>query len=344
MTRFDLKVGAIIVGLLCAGTLILEIYWSGGNITRTETTLFGVLQFIFSVAFAWFLARSSSEREFQQRQKNFAISAYRRIREISRAAERMLRRAGRDAGDVSEDLVHELEVMREISTGICDTAKSSVADWADLIGDEISTLERIESLRRQESGELDASGTRHETGIGQGDADAKHRVDDTTSSNVKKLIEGLPPALRMEASKIGRHDSGYLDKKQRFKDSMQKNGYVELQGFWEPDKFNDSIEKLSERDDAQVSVGDAGRRTTVLLLLNENGNSVGVITNDLERWGLGAYSDFLHAVTRSVGSSCFPVKVTHIEPQPKATSRIYFTVRILPAAIDSAKKDARAHH
>ena len=90
MKQFDLKVGVIIVGLLCAGTLILEIYWSGGKITRTETTLFGVLQFIFAVTFAWFLARSSSEREFQQRQKNFAISAYRRIREISRAAERML--------------------------------------------------------------------------------------------------------------------------------------------------------------------------------------------------------------------------------------------------------------
>ena len=344
MTRFDLKVGVIIGGRLGAATHSLYIFGWGGNNTRTDTTLFGVLQFIFSVAFAWSLARSSSEREFQQRQKNFAISAYRRIREISRAAERMLRRAGRDAGDVSEDLMHELEVMREISTGICDTAKSSVADWADLIGDEISTLERIESLRRQESDEPDTSGARHETGIGQGDADAKHRVEDTTSSNVEKLIEGLPPALRMEASKTGRHDSRYLDKIQRFKDFMQKNGYVELDGFWEPDNFDDSIEKLSERDDAQVSVGDARQRTTVLLLLDENGNSVGIITNDFDRWGLGAYPDFLRAVTRSVGSSCFPVKVTHIEPQRKDTGRIYFTVRILPTAIDSAKKDVRAHH
>ena len=162
-------------------------------------------------------------------------------------------------------------------------------------------------------------------------------MDDTIPSIVMRLIEGLPPALRMEASKTGRDDSDYLDKLQRFEDSMEKNGYVELGGFWQPDHFDDSVEKLSEGDDAQVSVGDARDRTTALLLLDENGNSVGVITNDLDRWGPGDYPGFLYAVTQSVGSSRFPVKVTHIEPQPTDTDGIHFTVRILPTAIDSTK-------
>ena len=334
MKQFDLKVGAIIFGLLCAGTLLLEINWSGSNITRTETTLFGILQFVFSVAFAWFLAKSASEREFQTRQKNFAISAYRRIREISRAAERMLRRADRNVGDVSEDLRHELEVIREISIGICDTAGSSVADWANLIGEEISALERIEDLRSQESVEPDKSGIDDKTGTDQGDADVRDDVDEAKSLTVKKLIEKLPPALKMEASKKRDRVSDFSAKMQRFQESMQKNGYVELEGFWEPDEgFDGSIEKLSKGDDAQVSVGDAGARITALLLLDEDGNKIGVLLNDSRRWGGGAYPDFLHAVTGSVGSSRFPVKVNSVEPQPTDEGRVYFTVRILLTTI-----------
>lgn len=267
MKRLDLKVGVIIFGLLCAGTIFLEIKWSGGETTQTETTLFGVLQFVFSVAFAWFLARSASEREFQMRQKTFAISAYRRIREITRSAERLLRRASRDTGDISEDLRHELEVIREISIGIRDTAGSSIADWANLIGEEISTLERIEDLRSQESEEPNRSGMTNERGAGQEGTNSSRNEDDAISDIVKRLAEELPPALRVEVSKDRFRDSSYFKKKQRFQDSMRKNGYVELKGFWEPDKgFSDSIKNLSAGDDAKASVGDADHRIMCLLL------------------------------------------------------------------------------
>jgi hypothetical protein len=71
---------SLLLGLALVATLIIEIVRSGG-ITKTETTLFGILQFVFSLALAWILSRVSYKKEFEEGQRKFAIAAYRRVRE-----------------------------------------------------------------------------------------------------------------------------------------------------------------------------------------------------------------------------------------------------------------------
>jgi hypothetical protein len=296
--------------------------------------LFGILQVVFSVVFTWLVARSASEQEFRKRQKAFAISAYRRIREISRAADRMLNRASRQTRDASQDLSRELEVMREISIGICDTAESSVADWSDLIGEEISALEKIEELRSQ------VREHRNQSGYDDDVASDREISQDRISSIVEKLIADLPPELQIEASKNTERNSGYFKNIEAFESSMAKDSYIDLDGFWEPNEgFDESIEIMSVGEDAWVAVGDATARITALLLHDDNGNKLGVKTNSIFPWGEGSYSEFLNAVTSSMGSSRFPVKIVEIELQKSDSKGINFVVRLFSNAIIDQELD-----
>ena len=71
-------------------TISLQIFLSGQESTRLETSLFSILQFIFSLGFSWLLARMSMREHFLQSQRNVALSAYRRSIEISNAVNRLI--------------------------------------------------------------------------------------------------------------------------------------------------------------------------------------------------------------------------------------------------------------
>ena len=96
--------------------------------TKTETALFGILEFVFSISFAWILSRISFRAEFEEGQRRFAIAAYRRVREIERTADRLLIRTSQSSSGASLELTHEIDVIRQIAIGIQDAIKSSIAD------------------------------------------------------------------------------------------------------------------------------------------------------------------------------------------------------------------------
>ncbi len=117
-----------LLGIALIATLILEIARSGG-MTKTEVTLFGILQFVFALTFAWILSKVSNKREFEEGQRKFAIAAYRRVREIERMIDRLLMRSSTKGGTDTE-ISHEVEVIKQIGIGIQDTVRSSISDWA----------------------------------------------------------------------------------------------------------------------------------------------------------------------------------------------------------------------
>lgn len=74
-----------IVSVIAIATLQIN---SSETATKTESTLFNVLQFIFSTVFAWLLSAFIGETQQTESQRKFAIGAFRRIKEIERAVNR----------------------------------------------------------------------------------------------------------------------------------------------------------------------------------------------------------------------------------------------------------------
>lgn len=299
----------VVLAILTAATIGLQLLNSTDSPSATETALFSVLQFAFALAFAYLLARWSSRREYQDRQREFAIAAYRRIREIRRVADRLEARAMAALGS-DTDLHQDLDVMREMAHGLCETARSSAADWADLIGREIETIEQLES--------------RHASQQEPPTEETPRLIDLTRGDDVTRLLDSLPPVLRAEAREDYRQDEH--DAALRvLEDAIEERGFLQLRAFWEPDdKFDAPVTEVRVEDPMVVAIGDAGSRVGALLAYTSDGRSVGVVTNP----GLWRYDTFLHAILDVMHASRFPAELATIE-EPDG-DRTYFEVRARP--------------
>lgn len=297
----------IILLVSTVATIVVEILVSGKKTTSLETSLFGILQFVFSLSFAWILSRISARRRFKESQKQFAISAYRRIVEIDKGIERLLSRTDSQIESADEENAQELEVIREICRGMQKTIKSSVADWGDIIGEEIEKVERIQSIKEASD---DSSGSP------DGDLDEK-------GEEIERLKSGLPPSLRLLVD-------DYLDSPARrarllLDREMGKKGFIKVKGFYDP-TFERPISEFEEGDKLRVSIDDVGNRIGVLIAHDDSGNPVGVIVNKMSIEGLD-YTEYASFITRYLRRSKFDIFIDSIEEEMSG-DRHYFTARI----------------
>jgi hypothetical protein len=305
MNIFDI-IFAIILLILTVASIILQIFFSSPNSTKIETSLFSIIQFVFSLAFTWLVARISFRNEFQESQKKFAISAYRRIIEISNSVERLINRTISHSGKVDPDKNHELDVITEIGVGIRESIKSSIADWADIIGDEIETLEKIQVIREtQSSDKLDEKLSIDVPNLQEQEQEQK---DDIA---VENLVSTLPKSLRITAEGV---KGDYLSRVRRgtlkFKREEKRKGCIEVEGFYEP-PFEIDIYNFKKGDILQVRIGDAGDRIAALIAYDDSGHSVGVIENKLA--GIAdSYFEGINILIRYLHRSQFQIQITDI--------------------------------
>ena len=64
------NVVSFVLGILIITIISIQIITLNENTTIVETTLFNILQFVFSIAFAWHLSSIVSQNEFRKSQKN----------------------------------------------------------------------------------------------------------------------------------------------------------------------------------------------------------------------------------------------------------------------------------
>lgn len=142
---------AIIFGLGSIAVFTLEIYLIADNFqsTQLEKGLFGVLEFGLAVGFGWALQRIDSRKQFQESLKSYALSAHRRIRDIEKSINRLINTIDIMRSRNSQNIFNELDALRLIADGMIDTTKSSIADWVDVIGEELSTRDKIEELNKE---------------------------------------------------------------------------------------------------------------------------------------------------------------------------------------------------
>jgi len=313
-----------ILGLLALITVTLHILMASRPLTSLETSLFNVLQFLFSVSFAWILSRSSSKREFTESQKQFAIAAYRRICEIDAATSRLIARIRSRFPDASIELSNELHVLSAIALGIRQSAKSSISDWAEIIGEEIVAMKQIAELKDEQDALLSPRQTR--TGS---DPDKDWETVTARLTSLEKeldlLTEKLPLSLRVLSASDVLPENGVSRACSSFFAQFEEKGFVDLRGFWEPEGgFERSVREYSPGTQMTVEYGDAGSRIGALLLKDASGLSVGVITNPFQ----SRYHEFASALTVTVGRSSFPATLVKVRDSDEETGWVRFQVRV----------------
>ena len=117
-----------ILGIAVVAIILLEIYISDQTVTKTETALFGVIQFTFSLGFAWLLSRQNSKIEFEREQRKFAAAALRRIKEIESQTNHLVSRLNDAIGNKGRNHLHELDIARTQALSINETTQSSMLD------------------------------------------------------------------------------------------------------------------------------------------------------------------------------------------------------------------------
>lgn len=306
---------SILLLVATLATIILQIVLSGPTSTKLETSLFSILQFIFSLAFSWILARFSLRSEFLESQKKFAISAYRRIIEISNAVNRLIDRTSTHMEKAEDETNHELDVITEIGVGIRESIRSSISDWADIIGDEIETVEKIQMIREKQS--IENAGN----ALSKSD---KNESDET----VEKLKSKLPKSLKITADELvnteARDDRGKRDLRRE----ERKNGYIELNGFYEAKSLDKDIFDFKEGDKLQVRIGDDNdKRVGTLIAYDNKGNSVGIILNKVPV--SATYYEGVNILIHYLKTSTFQIEILHIDRSKENGQRHDFVAKVL---------------
>lgn len=129
---------ARVLVLFIGGTLVWQIVVSGKDqVTPLDTALFSLIQLILTGGAAYFGARASAHREFEASLKRAGYSAYRRISDIEHLLLGIKPRTS--SPETIEATIESLML----------TVRSSVADWADVIGEDIRKHETVERLEAQ---------------------------------------------------------------------------------------------------------------------------------------------------------------------------------------------------
>lgn len=140
-------IAAITLCLLAVACFILQALSMSPTTSRVETALFSCLQFLLTAGFTWFSTRAVSRHEFEQSMKRYAISAYRRIADIERLVSRLQRVVGKMITEDAE--TNNLSVIEAMVSDAEQIVRSSIADWADVIGEELLAIEKIKRLEQE---------------------------------------------------------------------------------------------------------------------------------------------------------------------------------------------------
>ncbi|POB13619.1 hypothetical protein [Halobacteriovorax sp. DA5] len=148
VTVFEIIV-SITLCILSIALFTIQIVLSTGDTTGTETALFNLLQFLITIGFSWFTARVFSKLDFEKNMKKFAISAYRRIKDIEKINNR-LHSTVKDMLTTSKTSDQtNLLVIEAIVHDASNVVRSSIDDWGDVIGEELIILEQIRNLEHK---------------------------------------------------------------------------------------------------------------------------------------------------------------------------------------------------
>jgi len=169
---------------------------------------FLIILFLISIVIGFFVQKIQSRQEFENDLKSKAYGAIRRLSDIEILVNRGLLRKKRES---DAELVF---------LNIGDSIKSAKYDWADVIEDDLKTIQDIENKKR----EL----LRIFSNIGEGTPEKTNRIDQL-EKDILTLAKLLPPALQ-EVTEVNPIDTGNFGMCQKMlNDEVTTKQALELQ-------------------------------------------------------------------------------------------------------------------
>ncbi len=317
--------GLILIVLIIAITLIVFFQIDGAqSASKTESTLFNVIQFVFSIVFAWLLSAFIGESQFVESQRKFAIGAFRRIKEIERSINRTQKYVEYMESGADELIKCKVVAVKGGLSSMQDTVRSSIADWSDIIGDEIHIANEIVKLKkiREESSDTQARG--------EGDSSSSSEL--ARARKLAQLAESLPKELAndLDIEEVDPVDEVVSDLVQEWRENQETN----LRCFWEIDSgFGSDLSGLKEGDRVFVAHGMTESRRGALMLVNDSDVQIAVVTNG----SICGYDEFVEGMEEFYGRSFIPkifggspptAIIKNIEEYKHDNERQYLTVAI----------------
>lgn len=298
----------------------LQIY-SSETATKTESTLFNVLQFIFSTIFAWLLSAFIGETQQTESQRKFAIGAFRRIKEIERAVNRTQKYLGNLEEGCDELTKAKVNAVKGGLASLQDTVRSSIADWSDIIGDEIQIANEMQRIKKMRNDFDDSA-----------DEERNNQRNENVNDRLSELAKSLPASMANELEIDEEYELNDIE--EELANDWSTNEGLILHGFWEPDAgFGSDLSQLKHDDRLFISRGMTNVRPNTLMLSNTDGNQLAVIINRYS----GNYDEFLTAMESFYGRTLVPKifggnpltgKVINIEDYDHEKERQYLTIKI----------------
>lgn len=304
------NVVSFVLGILIITIISIQIITLNENTTIVETTLFNILQFVFSIAFAWHLSSIVSQNEFRKSQKKFAVSAYRRINEIKKGVERLSLRLNSQKDISFQETKHELEIIDAITESIHETIISSIADWGEIIGEELKSIEKIEEFEREKM--LLTQKSHLEYSPNSSDEKDKLLVEiEEKSGMIEKLLSELP--VEMQLNEKDKQSTSYSSLSNSALEEMDMLGFIKLKCFWREDFFDTDINSYNLGDKLVVEVGSLKSSTKVLLVKDKSGHILGQVLNYFGDKSV-KYSTFRDWIIHYLGRPKFEVELLNMDP------------------------------
>lgn len=190
--------------------------------------------------------------------------------EIERSLSRTQKYVSNAKSSKPSDFSAKLEAIDISIVNAQDTVKSSIADWTDIIGDEIEVTNEVRRLKKTRN---------YQTEI---DSELIPPTNDSSENireeKIEKLQNSLPAEIRVSLAEEDKNpfEAGY----EYLADICENKKTLELTGFWDKsDSFTASPADLKCGDSVTVARGMTTSRNGVLLAYNAQDNWFGVITN-----------------------------------------------------------------
>lgn len=308
-----------IIGIILVVVIGLEIY-SASNATKTETALFGIMQFILSIAIGWFLSQKNSQNEFTDKQRQFAISAYRRIKEVESTAIRLMKGLNDEIRTCkTKEDSYALNIALVRAEEILETTESSKLDWADVIGEEITKIEQLEKLKRTR--------TRVETEETDKRSDGESLDTSGKLVEIQQKLEAIKNSLPEQLKLLAELEDEEEDPVDEAELELAKNGYIVLRGFADDEmEFPRDVQTCEIGENLSISLEDYSDRIATLIARDSNDQRLGSFIRKFS----GDYDEFTHAVCEAMGSSHFSGQIVDIDREKTNGRRSYFTVHAYP--------------
>lgn len=330
---------AILLGILSIVIIIFQIATINPKSTKLEVALLNILQFIFSIGFSWFMAKISFKSEYLKNQKRFGIAAYRRITEIDKRVSQLINKIYEKTINTSGDRKHDLEVFEVITSGIKESINSCIADWGDIIGDELDTLAQINELSKERVKLLSEDSNKSQ--LENYDSRVKNEnsklklYDDNElkqyDDEISRLISSLPDTIKVQFKEYTNHEDD-IKKLQRINMSVQEiietievNGYFEVEGFWKEGYSRDIMDfKVGDLLEVYIEYGDLNNG--LINVRDSDAKMVGRLINILKSsWD---YEEFAESMRMFSGNSKLYIELSQIDSEIDRSGRRYFKGRL----------------